>query len=170
MSISKQMEAVLNAQINVEMYSAYLYLSMSSQAQEMKLSGLANWFYVQYQEEIAHAIGFLNYIINRGATVILTAIEAPPVKWDSAIAMFELTCEHELQVTERINTLMITATEIKDYATVEFLNWYIKEQVEEETVSQQLLSDFKLAQNAPGAILMLDRELKARVFTAPMIG
>lgn len=170
MAISTKMEAAINAQINAEMYSAYLYLSMSCQAQDLKLKGIANWFKIQYEEEIAHAMGFLNYLHNRGGRVILTAIEGPRTKWDSAVAMFENTCEHEAKVTGLIHELVTLATEEKDYAAVQFLDWYIKEQVEEEATADEILGELRMAENAPGAMLMLDRELGARTFVAPTIG
>ncbi|MDO4582695.1 MAG: ferritin [Planctomycetia bacterium] len=170
MAISTKMEAAFNAQINAEMYSAYLYLSMSCQAQDLKLKGIANWFKVQYDEEIAHAMGLLNYLHDRGGRVILTAIEAPRTEWESAIAMFENTCEHEAKVTGLINEMVSLAMEEKDYAAIQFLDWYVKEQVEEEATADEILGELRLAENAPGALLMLDRELGARTFVAPVIG
>ncbi|MDO4576044.1 MAG: ferritin [Planctomycetia bacterium] len=170
MAISKKMEDAINAQINAEFYSAYLYLAMSCQAADMKLKGLANWFNIQYQEEVAHAMGFLNYLNERGGRVLLTTIDAPPTQWDSPVAMFENTCEHEAKVTAMINDLAALAFEQKDFAASQFLNWYVKEQVEEEATADEILGELRLAADNPSATLMLDRELGARVFVAPVIG
>ena len=169
MAISETMEKKINEQINAELYSAYLYLSMSCQAQDMNLKGFANWFYIQYQEEVAHAMGLLNYVHDRGGKVTLTTIEAPKTKWESAVEMFEDTCKHEAHVTSLINDLAIQAMEEKDFAAVHFFSWYVKEQVEEEASAGEICGEVKLAQNAPGAMLMLDRELGARTFVAPVI-
>ena len=170
MAISAKMEAAINAQINAEFYSAYLYLAMSCQAQDLRLKGVANWFYCQYQEENAHAMGLLNYLQERGGAVVLEAIEKPQTKWESVVAMFQNTCEHEAHVTSLIHNLVSLATKEKDFAAMQFLNWYVKEQVEEEAAAGDLLSDMQMASNVPGALLMLDRELAARTFTAPVIG
>lgn len=169
MSISKKMESAINAQINAEFYSAYLYLSMSSQAHELKLPGLANWFYIQYQEESVHAVGLLDFLIRRNGRVKLTVIEGPTTEWESAVAMFDQTCQHEAYVTSLINDLCALAVEEKDFATSQLLNWYVKEQVEEESTAQAILGDLQHAQNSPGALLMLDRELATRTFIAPVI-
>lgn len=170
MSISPKMEAAINKQINAEFYSAYLYLAMSCQADALRLKGVANWFNVQYQEEVAHATGFLNYLQDRGGRVVLEAIEAPRTEWPNAVAMFQHTCEHEAHVTSLINDLAALALEEKDFAASQFLNWYVNEQVEEESTADQILGDMTLAQNDGGAMLTLDRELAARTFVAPVIG
>ena len=170
MSISPKMEAAINKQINAEFYSAYLYLAMSCQADALRLKGVANWFNVQYQEEVAHAPGFLNYLQDRGGRVVLEAIEAPQTEWPNALAMYEHTCKHEAHVTSLINDLAALAVEEKDFAASQFLNWYVNEQVEEESAADQILGDLTLAQNDGGALLTIDRELGARVFVAPVIG
>lgn len=170
MAISEKLANAINKQINAEFYSAYLYLSMSAQAQALSLKGVAHWFEIQYQEEVAHAQGFIKYLQDRGGRVLLGAIEAPQTDWDSAVAMFQHTCEHEAHVTSLINDLAALAAEEKDFATSQFLNWYVKEQVEEEATAADILGEVTLAQNAPGATFMIDRELAARVFNAPVIG
>ncbi|MGL6193811.1 MAG: ferritin [Thermoguttaceae bacterium] len=170
MAINKKIEAAINAQINAEFYSAYLYLSMSSQAQELKLPGVANWFNIQYQEELAHAMGFINFLIKRDGRVILTAIDAPQTEWPDAVAMFKHTCKHEAEVTALINNLCALAVEERDFATSQILNWYVKEQVEEEATSSTVLGELEAAQNTPSALLMLDRELGTRTFVQPIIG
>lgn len=169
MAISETMEKKINEQINAELYSAYLYLSMSCQAQDMNLKGFANWFNIQYQEEVAHAMGFLNYVQERGGKVTLTAIEGPKTQWDSALAMFEETCKHEAYVTSLINGLAALAVQENDFAAGHFFSWYVKEQVEEEATAGEICSEVKMAQDNPGAMLMLDRELGTRTFVAPLI-
>ncbi|MBR5627242.1 MAG: ferritin [Thermoguttaceae bacterium] len=169
MAISAKLEKAINDQINAEFYSAYLYLSMSCQAQELKLKGVAHWFDIQYQEEVAHAMGFVTYLQERGGRVILRTIEGPQTEWKDAVEMYQTTCEHEAKVTSLINNLASMAVEEKDFALSQFLNWYVKEQVEEEATADEILGEMKLAANAPGAMLMLDRELAARVFNPPVI-
>ena len=169
MAICEKMEKAINAQINAEFYSAYLYLSMSTQAQQLKLKGLANWFNIQYQEEVAHAMGFLAYLNDRGGRVILTTIEGPQTDWKTAVEMFETTCAHEAKVTALINNLSSLAIETKDFAALQFLNWFVKEQVEEEATADEILGELRLAEGNSSALLMLDRELAARVFVAPII-
>lgn len=170
MAISAKMAKAFNDQINAEFYSAYLYLAMSCQADDLQLKGVANWFYIQYQEEIAHGMGLLNYLQERGGRVILGAIEAPRTEWPDVVAMYEQTCEHEAHVTSLINNLKSLAEDEKDYAASHFLNWYVKEQVEEEATAAELLGEFKMAKDNPSATLLLTRELGARVFNAPVIG
>ena len=154
MAISAKMQKAFNDQINAEFYSAYLYLAMSCQADDLQLKGVANWFYIQYQEEIAHGMGLLNYL----------------QEWPDVVAMYEQTCEHEAHVTSLINNLKSLADEEKDYAASHFLDWYVKEQVEEEATAAELLGEFKMAKDNPSATLLLTSELSARVFNAPVIG
>ncbi len=170
MAISKKMEKAINDQINAEFYSAYLYLAMSCQADDMQLKGVASWFNIQYQEEVAHAMGFVNYLQERGGRVTLGAIEGPRTEWPNVVAMFEQTCEHEAHVTSLINNLAALAVEEKDFAASQFLNWYVKEQVEEEATAAEILGEMKLAQDNPSAMLFLTRELGTRVFNPPVIG
>jgi ferritin len=169
MAITAKMEKAFNDQINAELYSAYLYLAMSCQADALQLKGVASWFNIQYQEEVAHAMGLLNYLQERGGRVILAAIEAPRTEWPDVVAMFEETCEHEAYVTSLINKMKALADEEKDYAASLFLDWYVREQVEEEATASDILGDFKMAKNNPSATMMLNRELGARVFTVPVI-
>ena len=169
MSISKKMEEAINAQINAELYSAYLYLAMSYQADYLKFPGVANWLNIQYQEELAHAIGFMTYLQNRGGCVQLRAIDAPPKSWADVAAMFQMTCEHEASVTALINKLAALAVEEKDFAASQFLNWYVREQVEEESTADKILTELKRAMKSSEAMLILDRELGTRTFVAPVI-
>lgn len=170
MPICEKMEKAINAQINAEFYSAFLYLSMAAQCQTLRFKGLSNWFTIQYQEEVAHAMGFLNYLTERGGTVLLTAIDGPQTEWKGPVDMFETTCSHEAKVTAMINNLSSLAMETKDFAALQFFGWYVKEQVEEEATADEILGQLRMSEDNPSAMLMLDRELGARVFVAPVIG
>lgn len=168
--ISEKMEKAFNDQINKELYSEYLYLAMQAYFERLNLKGFVNWFTVQVQEEHAHAMGMFNYVHERGGEVELEAIEKPQTKWASPIACFEQVLEHEQFVTSRINALMDTADEVKDRAALSFLDWYLKEQVEEEANVGGVLATLKLIGDDKKALLMLDKELAARTFVQPVIG
>ena len=165
--ISKKMEKALNEQINAEMYSAYLYLSMESYFRSLDLSGFANWMRVQVQEELMHAMKLYDSVDARGGRIILKSIAAPPTEWDSPLAVFEATYKHEQKVTELINELVSLAIKEKDHATNTFLQWFVNEQVEEEASADKIIQQMKMMGNAPGGMFMLDRELGQRVFTPP---
>ncbi len=165
--LSKKMEKALNDQIQAEIYSAYLYLSMEAYFQSINLTGFASWMRVQYQEEMAHAMKFYGYINERGGRVILQAIESPPSDWESPLAVFEATLEHEQKVTARINDLVDVAIAERDHATNNFLQWFVAEQVEEEDSANGVVEQIKLLGDAQGGIFMLDRELGQRTFTPP---
>ncbi len=165
--LSPKMQAALNAQINAEYYSSYLYLSMAAYAESTNLKGMANWFRVQAQEELGHAMKLFDYVHNRRGQVELKPIEGPPTTWDSPLAVFEATLGHEQHVTALINHLVQLAGEENDYATQAFLQWFITEQVEEEATADQIVQQLRLIQNAPGGLFMLDRELGQRTFVAP---
>ena len=165
--ISEKMTAALNAQINAELYSAYLYLAMSAQATSMGLQGVANWFHVQAQEEMAHTQKFYNYVNSQGARVILEAIEKPPTEFDSPTAMFAAALEHERKVTALINGLANQAVDEKDHATQIVLQWFVTEQIEEEESASDILSKFKMAGDQGGGLFLMDKELATRVFTPP---
>ena len=162
--MNEKMQKEINDQINAEFWSAYLYLSMSSWFTEQRLTGFANWMYVQYQEEISHGMKMLRYIHDRGGSVKLQPIEGVPSEWKSPSEAFKSTLEHEKIVTGRINDLMHTALEIKDYATISFLNWYIDEQVEEEATAEEIYLNLKDIENHPGALRQYDREFISRTF------
>jgi ferritin len=165
--ISDQMTAALNAQMNREMYSAYLYMAMSSQANAMGLKGFANWLMVQYHEEMFHAMKFYEYLHSQGGAVELKAIDEPPARFASALEMFTKTLEHEQFVTRCINDLMDLAIAGKDHATRIFLQWYVSEQVEEEENDNDMIAQLKLIKDNPHGLLMLDRELAGRATTVP---
>lgn len=168
--ISEKMEKAFNDQINKELYSEYLYLSMQAYFESLNLKGFVNWFTVQVQEEHAHAIGMFNYLNERGGRVELEAIEKPRTEWSSPLDCFENVLEHEQFVTSRINALMDIAEEVKDRAALSFLDWYLKEQVEEEANVGGVLASLKFIGDDKKALLMLDKELSARTFVQPVIG
>ncbi|MFO7739382.1 MAG: ferritin [Desulfatiglandaceae bacterium] len=165
--LNKEMEDALNGQINAEMYSAYLYLSMSAYFQSISLSGFANWMRVQYQEEMAHAMKFYDFINERGGRATLKVIDAPPTNWASPLAAFEAAYAHEQKVTGLINDLVEKALEKRDHATSIFLQWFVSEQVEEEDNANKIVEHIKLVADARGGMFMLDRELGQRTFAPP---
>ena len=165
--LDRKMEKALNDQIVAEMYSAYLYLSMGAYFESAGLGGFANWMRIQFQEEQFHALKMFNYVSERGGNVRLGAIDSPPNEWDSALAVFENTLEHERMVTGRINKLVDLALELSDHATDNFLRWFVTEQVEEEDSADSIRHQLELIGDNGQGILMLDRELGARVFTPP---
>ena len=162
----KMVEA-LNSQLNAEMYSAYLYLSMGTYFEDLDLSGFANWMRVQAQEEMTHAMKIHDFIIQRGDRVTLTRIEAPPTEWESPVKAFEHVYKHEQKVTGLINQLVNLALSLGDHATNNFLQWFVAEQVEEEESSSGVLKKVKMANDSLSALLMLDNELGQRIFTPP---
>jgi len=167
--ISKKLEEAINEQINAELYSAYLYLSMGAYFEDMDLPGFANWMRVQFQEEQFHGLKFYDYLAERGGRVVLKAIETPEVNWDSIENVFKEVCAHEAKVTSLINNLIDIAIEEKDHASRSFLNWFVDEQVEEEASAASILNQVKLVSGDGRGILMLDRELAQRVFTEPTV-
>jgi len=164
--MDEKMQEALNKQLNAEIYSAYLYLSMSAYFQSVNLDGFANWMRVQWQEELAHAMKFYDYVNERGGRVILRPVEAPPSEWDSALAVFEDTYRHEQKVTGMINKLVDLAVEARDHATNNFLQWFVSEQVEEEASADEVVQKLKLVGDDPSGLFMIDRELAQRTFVA----
>jgi len=166
--ISKRMVDELNKQINREMYSAYLYMSMSAYSEYLGLKGFANWFMVQYQEEMEHAMRFYHYINDQGEQVKLMAIEEPLSSFESHLDMFEKTLAHEQFITKSINDLVDIAIEEKDHATNIFLHWFVTEQIEEEANDNDIISRLQLIGDNGNGLLMLDKELGARVFVSEL--
>lgn len=162
--ISPRLEKELNAQINREFYSAYLYLSMSAYFAENNLSGFSNWMKVQFEEEQAHAMKMYNFLLERGGKVELDPIEKPKAVWEGIVNVYEEVLAHEQTVTASINDLVNVAIEEKDHATVTFLQWYVNEQVEEEASVSELLEQLRLIEGKGAGLFMLDREAKQRVF------
>lgn len=165
--ISKKMVQALNKQLNNEIYSAYLYLAMSSYTTYTGLRGAANWFMVQYQEEMVHAMKFYNYVLSQGQHAQLEAIAVPPAEYGTLLSMFEQTLKHEQFITKCINDLMDLAIKEKDHATQIFLQWFVTEQIEEEGNDNDIISQLKLVGDSPQGLMMVDREMAARVFTPP---
>ena len=165
--LSKQLHHAINAQINAELWSAYLYLSMSMDAEAKGLKGVANWFYVQYLEEQDHARIFMNYLNSRDAKVILQPIAEVPTEWDSVLAMFKQTLEHEKKVTALINNLAFIANEDRDFASVNRLVWFIDEQVEEEENAREMIAAVEAVEGNKYGMYMLDKELATRVYNTP---
>jgi ferritin len=165
--LKKEVLDAINAQINAESYSAYLYLSMAAYFEDLGLSGFANWMKVQYQEEAAHALKFFNYLTERNGKVVLKAIEQVPVDFSGIVDVFEKTKVHEAHVTDLINNLMNVAMAASDHASQSFLKWFIDEQVEEEANVQKILDTLKLIDGQGNGIFMMDREFGQRVFVDP---
>jgi ferritin len=165
--LSKKMVQALNGQINKEMYSAYLYMAMSSAAVAAGFKGAGVWFMVQYHEEMVHAMKLYEYIGRQAGAVKLTAIAEPPAKFASLLDMFEKTLAHERTVTASINELMDLAIGEKDHATQAFLAWYVTEQVEEEQNDTEIIQALTMIGNDKSAQYMYDKELGARMVTVP---
>ncbi len=168
-SMNPKIEKAINEQINAELYSAYLYLSMSSWFDSTGLKGFANWERIQAMEERDHALKFFDYVCARGGRAIMTKIDAPPVSWKSPADAFETQLNHELKVTSLINTLVDLAIAEKDHATVNFLQWFVSEQVEEEENARTILDQLKMIsqEKGVGLLYMLDKEMAARVYNPP---
>lgn len=165
--LSQKMQSALNAQINAEMWSAYLYLSMSMAAADKGLKGVANWFAIQFKEEQDHAQIFINYVLSRGGRVLLEPIAAVDTEWESALAMFEQTLSHEQKVTSLINDLYNLAIEEKDHATRSMLTWFIDEQVEEEDSARDIIDQLRMIECNKLGLYMIDKEMAARVYSTP---
>jgi len=166
--IDKSTQDALNSQMNAEIYSSYLYMSMSAWFESEGLKGAANWMRVQALEEGVHAMKFYNYVRDRGGRVAFAAIEAPPAEWKSPLDCFQAVYAHEQKVTGLINKLVDLAISKSDHATNSFLQWFVTEQVEEEASADELVQKLKLIKDSPQALLMLDTELAARTFVPPV--
>jgi len=168
--IKENVQNALNDQLNWELFSAYIYLAMAAYCESANLPGFANWMKVQAQEEVSHAMKFYDFVNERGGRVTFAAIEAPPVEWDSPLAAFEHAYKHEQGVSERINKLVDLAVAESDHATNGFLQWFVTEQVEEESSVDEIIQRLKLVGKEGGGLFMLDRELAQRVFVPPATG
>jgi len=160
--IKKNVQDALNQQINEELYSAYLYLAMAAQFAEMNLGGFSHWMEKQATEEMEHAMKFYRYLNERGGRVELKPINGPQIEWDSAAKMMSDSLDHEQHITGCIHNLVDLATREKDYATMNMLQWFVDEQVEEEASVSEIVEKLNLIGNHGQAIFMLDRELGAR--------
>jgi ferritin len=165
--LKPKIEKAINKQINAELWSGYLYLSMSSYFESIGLSGFANWMWIQAREETTHAMRLYNHVIERGGRVILSAIEKVPTQWKSPLNVFDETYKHEQKVTGLINDLVDLAIKEKDHATVNMLQWFVDEQVEEEASADEIVQKLKLIGKNTSGLFMLDQELGQRMFTPP---
>ena len=165
--LSQKLQDAFNVQINKELYSEYLYLSMAAYCYEMDLDGFANFFMVQTQEEHFHAMKMFNFVTDCDGRVILKKIDSPPVEFKSVTELFEKTLDPERFVTKSINELMDIAVKENDHASASFLKWFVDEQVEEESTDKKILSKLKLVEGNGYGLLMIDQELAVRVFTPP---
>ncbi len=163
--VSEKLEKAINKQINAELWSAYLYLSMSAHFSNKGLPGFANWFLAQFHEEQDHALKFMNYLISKGSKVELAQIEKVETSWESPLKAFQETLKHEKVVTSLINNLVTIARSENDYATESMLQWFVNEQVEEEDTAQGMVDALKLIGDNGLGIYTMDKELGARVYT-----
>ncbi|WP_417915288.1 ferritin [Candidatus Electronema sp. JM] len=157
----------LNHQINAELYSSCLYLSVESYFHSVSLSGFASWMRVQVQEELLHAMKLYDFIISRSGRALLEAVAKPDADWESPLAAFEQVLRHEEGITAKINELMDIAAAEQDHATKIFLQWFVSEQVEEESAVGEILSKLRLIGKDSSGLFLLDAELGKRVFTPP---
>ena len=165
--LNNKITDAINAQINAELWSAYLYLSMSMHFANKGYSGIANWFMIQFKEEQDHATIFMNYINSRDGKVMLEPIAAVETEWESPLAAFKATLAHEQKVTSLINDIYAVATAERDYASQNMLQWFINEQVEEEETAREYIDALeKIGDNGYG-LYMFDKELAARVYSTP---
>jgi ferritin len=160
--IKPKLENAINKQINAELWSAYLYLSMSAYFESINLCGFANWMRVQAQEEVGHAMRFYTHVVERRGRVTVSAIPAPPITWKSPLHAFEEAFKHEQKVTGMINELANMAAAEKDHATASMLKWFIDEQVEEELSTDTVVQKLKMIGTNTGGLYMLDHELGER--------
>jgi ferritin len=162
MELSKKMQDALNEQIKEEMASAYIYLSMAAYCESINLPGFARWMQAQSNEEMEHAMKFYGFINERGGRVVFEALEQPPVEFDGPVDVFEKTLAHEQHITGRIHDLYALAAEEKDYASLGILQWFVDEQVEEESTAGEILDQLKMIGVKGQALFMMDRHLGSR--------
>ncbi|MFH1035540.1 MAG: ferritin [Pseudomonadota bacterium] len=166
--LKDNLQQAFNDQINAETYSSYLYMSMAAYFEGQRLAGFAHWFMVQAQEEMTHSLRFYKFINERGGRVVLGAIKAPETTWASPLVCMEAVLAHERYVTSLIHNLVGLARQENDYASENFLQWFVKEQVEEEANAEDAVEKLKLVNQTPGGMFMLDKDMAARVFTMPI--
>jgi len=162
--LNLKVEEAINEQINAELYSAFLYLSMSAYFQRQNLPGFAKWTYVQYLEETTHALKFFNYVNERGGSVKLAAIKEPPTEWKNPVDVYDAIYKHEQLVTSLIYRIVDIAIQERDHASNNMLQWYVAEQVEEEGNASLILEQLKRIGNAQESLYVLDKELGMRLF------
>lgn len=167
--LDSKVARLLNEQINKEFYSAYLYLAFSNYFDEQELNGFSNWYRIQAQEERDHAMLFLQYLQNNSEKVTLEAIDKPETVLTDNMAVLKAGFDHECYVTSLIHTIYEAAYDVRDFRTMQFLDWFVKEQGEEEKTADGLVKKFELYGNDPKSLYMLDAEMAARVYTAPSV-
>ena len=165
--MSREHFKAINDQINAELWSAYLYLSMSMDCEAKGYKGLANWFYVQFQEEQDHARIFMNYLNSRDEKVVLLPIAEVQTEWDSVLDMYKDTLNHEKKVTAMINNIAAIAEQDRDYASINRIVWFIDEQVEEEEAAREMITTFEAVEGNKYGMYMIDKELATRTYVAP---
>lgn len=165
--LNERLNHELNKQINAEIYSSYLYLSMSAWFESISLSGFAQWMRAQSEEEMFHANKMFDYLNERGGKVVLEAIEKPPSEWQSPIDVMKNVVEHEEHVTSLINKLVDFAIEDRDHAFNQFLQWFVAEQVEEEASAGDKYEKLKMIGDDSAGMFAMDLEMGKRVFAAP---
>lgn len=167
--MDKKVYELMNDQINKELYSGYLYLAFSHYYSDMGLDGFANWYMVQYQEEVAHAHLFIKYLQNNGQKVVLKAIDAPDFIPTDITSPLKQGLEHEKYVTSLIHNIYDAALAAKDYRAAQFLNWFVEEQGEEEKSADDIIKKFENFASSPGGLYSINAELAQRVFTPPSL-
>lgn len=165
--MSRELFKAINDQINAELWSAYLYLSMSMDCEAKGYKGIANWFYVQFQEEQDHARIFMNYLNSRDEKVVLLPIAEVQTEWDSVLDMYKDTLNHEKKVTAMINNIAAIAEKDRDYASINRIVWFIDEQVEEEEAAREMITTFEAVEGNKYGMYMIDKELATRTYVAP---
>lgn len=167
--LDKKVTELLNDQINKELYSAYLYLDFSIYYQEQGLDGFANWYKIQAQEERDHAMLFLEYMQNNGEHITLSQVDKPDKECKTLKDPLDFALEHERYVTSLINDIYAAAHDVKDYRTMQFLDWFVKEQGEEEKNVEDMVKKFELFGTDPKSLYMLDNEMASRTYSAPSL-
>ncbi len=165
--ITKEIQDLMNRQINAELWSAFLYLSMSVDARHKGMCGVAHWLFIQAREELDHSRILQNYMIAQGAKIRLNALSSVPNEWESATHFFSEALRHEQAITKMINEIVRHAQVANDYATLNTLSWFVDEQVEEEKNCTDLLMQFEQAENDPCLFYHLDHELRKRKYEMP---
>lgn len=167
--LNKKVKELLNNQVNAEFYSAYLYLDFSNYYKDAGLDGYANWYMIQAQEERDHAMLFIQYLQQQGESISLEAIDKPDKKYKAFIDPLKMGAEHERVVTALINDIYAEAFKVKDFRTMQFLDWFVKEQAEEEDSADDNVTKFELFGSDSKSLYELDAEMKARVYSAPSL-
>ncbi|MFH1664144.1 MAG: ferritin [archaeon] len=162
MALKNSIEKILNQQFNNEYFSSYLYLSMASYFESINLSGFSHWMKKQAEEELVHALKLFDFVLERNGKMVLTSVKAPETKWKNPLHAFESALIHEKLVTSQINKIFELSKKEKDSATEVFIQWFVKEQVEEESTALKVIEKLKMVKGSEHGLLMLDNELSAR--------